>query len=380
MATARPRIGGLGALRRQSMRVYNEPFTPNVEESDEKEAHILRLQLPEFNEHHVKVKVEKEAGTVVVTGDRNMGNNRLLILDKTYSIPQNSQIDKIEHKLQDGILTITIPKQITEPVTAPPLQAAESMAAPENAAPPETMAEINEPDAAALPKADSTPEKGREENSPENVALPEKKAEIKEPDAAALPKDDSSPEKGKEEISPEIAAPPETMAESKEPKAAALPKDDSYSVKPTEKNNGKSAELQKQDSVKAAKEEAPTPAPLVAPQPAAAEKDPVQGDSGKAETTSDQKISSPDQNREIENQDPKKGKDSKSEEVDKNEETAKIGTGTPSPRATKVGKLAGGFTVRRLPLRATVSLSATVAIAVAAYFAYAYYGFSFAME
>lgn len=45
MATPRPRIGNLG-IRRQSMRAYNEPFTPDVEEIDENEAHILRLQLP----------------------------------------------------------------------------------------------------------------------------------------------------------------------------------------------------------------------------------------------------------------------------------------------------------------------------------------------
>lgn len=43
---ARPRITGLGAVRRQSVRAYNDTFTPNVEEIDENEAHILRLQLP----------------------------------------------------------------------------------------------------------------------------------------------------------------------------------------------------------------------------------------------------------------------------------------------------------------------------------------------
>lgn len=46
MATGRPRTVGLGALRRQSLRAYNEPFTPNVVEKDENEAHILRLELP----------------------------------------------------------------------------------------------------------------------------------------------------------------------------------------------------------------------------------------------------------------------------------------------------------------------------------------------
>ncbi|KAL4015599.1 hypothetical protein IC575_023188 [Cucumis melo] len=388
MATPRPRIGNLG-IRRQSMRAYNEPFTPDVEEIDENEAHILRLQLPDFE--HVNVNVEREARTVVVTGDRHVSNTRLLILNKTFPIPQNCKSDGVEHKLQDGVLTITILKQITEPVTAPPLQAAESTAPPEtkaenkepdtaaltksesvpdkakeeissaNVSPPETKAKIKEPEA-ALTKSESTPDKAKEEISSANVSPPETKAEIKEP-AAALPKDDSTPEKGKEDISPGNVAPPESKAEIKEPEAAALPKDE-----------GKSAALQKQGSAKATKEEAPTPAPLVASQP------PADRNYRKEETTLDQNISSQEKSKEIENQNPEKGKESKTEEVRKNEETAEIGTGTPSPRATKVGKPAGGFTIRRLPLRVTVSLSATVVIAVAAYFTYAYYGFSFAME
>lgn len=349
-------------------------FNPLVEERDENQTYILRLQLPDFDEQRVKVKGERETGTVVVTGDRIVGNNRRLILNKTYPIPQNSQIDKIGHKLQDGVLTITIPKQITEPVTAPPLQAAKSAAAPETEASPETKAEINEPDAATLPKDDSTPEKGRGKFSPEM------KAEIKEADAAALPKDDATLEKERGKFSPENVAQSEKNAEINEPEAATLPKDDSNSAKPTEEDKGKSAELQKQASTKAAKEKAPTPAPLVAPQPAAAEKDPIEGDSGKGKTTLDQKISSQDQKKETENKNPEKEKESKTEEVGKNEETAKIGTGTPAPKATRVGKLAGRFTIRKMPVGATVSLSATVVIAVVAYFAYAYCGFSFAME
>ncbi|KGN52154.1 inactive protein RESTRICTED TEV MOVEMENT 2 [Cucumis sativus] len=350
---ARPRITGLGAVRRQSVRAYNDTFTPNVEEIDENEAHILRLQLPGFS--HVNVNVEKEARTVVVTGDRNVSTTRLQILDKTFPVPQNSKIDEIKHELQDGVLTITIPKQTTEPVTAPPLQAAESTA------PPDTKAETKEPDVAALTKSDSTSDKAKEEISSANVSPPETKAETKEPEEGP-PEGDSTPEKGLIDLSLGNVAPPKTKAEVEEPEVAALPKE------------GISEELQKQGSAKATKEEAPTPAPLVAPQP------PVATDYVKEETTMDQNISSQEQKKEIGNENPENGKESKTEEVRKNEETTENGTGTPSPRATKVGKLVGCFKIRRLPLRTTVSLSATVAVAVAAYFAYAYYGVSFAME
>ena len=75
----------------------------------------------------------------------------------------------------------------------------------------------------------------------------------------------------------------------------------------------------------------------------------------------DQKISSPE--KEIENKKVEKMKDSKTEDVGKikNEETAKIGTGTPYPRTTSVG---------RMSVPAMVSLAAAVVIAVAAYFIY----------
>ncbi|XP_023551679.1 inactive protein RESTRICTED TEV MOVEMENT 2-like [Cucurbita pepo subsp. pepo] len=311
MATTRPRTAGLGVYRRQSQRVYNEPFTPKVEERDENEAHILLLELPDFNQQHVKVKVEKEAGTVVVTGGRNVGNNRLLILNKTYPIPRNSVIDRISHTLQDGVLTITMPKQTAEPATPPAA-----------AAPPTPTPLPKEPE-------QSTPEKGKEETPSAKSALPEMNGEIKEPEAAALPKDDSS----------------------------------------SSNDKGKSAELQKQASAKA-NEETPTPTPAAA----AAERGQVQGDSGKAETTLDRKISSPYQKKptekkEIENQNLEKGRESKTEEADKNVGTAKIDAVTPSPRTTRVGKLAGGSTVRRMQLLTTVSLWAAVVIAVAAYFA-----------
>ena len=237
-----------------------------------------------------------------------MGNNRLLILNKTYPISRNSVIDRISHTLQDGVLTITMPKQTAEPATPPAA-----------AAPPTPTPLPKEPE-------QSTPEKGKEETPSEKSALPEMKGEIKEPEAAALPKDDSS----------------------------------------SSKDKGKSAELQKQASAKA-NEETPTPT-------AAAERGPVQGDSGKAETTLDRKISSPYQKKptekkEIENQNLEKGRESKTEEADKNVGTAKIDAVTPSPRTTRVGKLAGGSTVRRMQLLTTVSLWAAVVIAVAAYFA-----------
>ncbi|XP_022957158.1 uncharacterized protein LOC111458627 [Cucurbita moschata] len=182
------------------------------------------------------------------------------------------------------------------------------------------------------------------------------------PTTTPLPKESeqSTPEKGREETPLEKSALPEMNGEIKEPEAAALPKDDSSSSK----DKGKSAELQKQASAKANEE---TPA-------AAAERGQVQGDSGKAETTLDRKISSPDQKKptekkEIENQNPEKGRESKTEEVDKNVGTAKIDAVTPSPRTTRVGKLPGGFTVQRMQLLTTVSLSAAVVIAVLAYFA-----------
>lgn len=289
---------------------------------------------------------------MVVTGDRNVGNNRLLILDKTFPIPQNCVIENIDHKLQDGLLTITMPKQTTAAAAAtvaPPFKE------PEQTAPEKGREEISPENTTPPPKEpeQTTPQKGGEEISPENAAPPPKEPE------------QTTPQKGGQETSSENAAPPEAKEEI---------------MQTVEENKGKSAELQKQASAKA-EEEAPTPAPAVVPPPV---KSPAEGGSGEAKTTSDEKISSPDQKltekKEIENQNGEKGKESKTEEVGKNREEPKIGTGSRSPGATGVGKLAGGYTVRRMPLLVTASLAAAVVTSVAAYFAYAYYGLSFAME
>lgn len=250
---------------------------------------------------------------MAVTGTRNAGNNKWLKLDKTYPIPENCLIDKIDDKFEGGILTITMPKQITGAETAAAAAAETAVAAP--------------------------PPKEPEQPTPE--------------------------------ISPETAATPETKTETKAPEEA-LPKDDSNSVKPADDGKGKSAELQKQASA-GAKEEAP-------PQgAAAAEKGPAQGDSGEPKTTSqDEKIGSPDEKptekREIENQNPEQGKESKTEEVVKNQEERKVGTGAPSPTGTTAAKFARGVTVGRMPSPAMASLAAATVIAVAAYFAYVYYG------
>ncbi|XP_022945514.1 proteoglycan 4 isoform X2 [Cucurbita moschata] len=354
MATGRPRTAGLGALRRQSLRAYNEPFTPNVVEKDENEAHILRLELPDFNEQHVKVKVEEGARTVVVTGDRLLATNRLLILNKTYPIPQDCSIDKVHHKLEAGFLIITMPKQ-TAPPAAPkdpeqktPEKGSEETT-PENATPPQ-----KEPE-------QKTPEKGSEETSPGNASPPPKG-----------PKQ-TSLEKGGEETSPGNATPPP-----KEPEQTTRKKE-SEEISP-EEDKGKSAELQKKGSVKAG-EEAPTPAPTEVPPPAAAKNGPVRGESGKEKTTPDEKIKNPNQKpTEKENQNPEKGKESKTEKVGKNEKTGKIGTGTPSQKATTGKKYAAGFTNTRRVLPVTASVAAAVVTVAAAYLAFAYYGFSFAME
>ncbi|KAG6573906.1 Inactive protein RESTRICTED TEV MOVEMENT 2, partial [Cucurbita argyrosperma subsp. sororia] len=393
MATGRPRTAGLGALRRQSLRAYNEPFTPNVVEKDENEAHILRLELPDFNEQHVKVKVEEGARTVVVTGDRLLATNRLLILNKTYPIPQDCSIDKVHHKLEAGFLTITMPKQ-----TAPP--AAVATAAPKDPeqTTPEKGSGETTPGNASPPQKEpeqKTPEKGSEETSPGNASPPQKEPEQKTPEkgseetspgnASPPPKGpkQTSLEKGNEETSPGNATPPPKEPEQTTPKKESeeiSPEMKAKIKRPEEEDKGKSAELQKKGSVKA-EEEAPTPAPTEVPPPAAAKNGPVRGESGKEKTTPDEKINNPNQKpTEKENQNPEKGKESKTEEVGKNEKTGKIGTGTPSQKAIIGKKPAAGVTNTRRILPVTASVAAAVVTVAAAYLAFAYYGFSFAME
>lgn len=76
--------------------------------------------------------------TVRVQGDRPLGDNRWSRFNETFPIPENCDVDKIHGKFYQGILTVTMPKQVIAKVGPSKEQAKATQKAPH---PPKSSAE-----------------------------------------------------------------------------------------------------------------------------------------------------------------------------------------------------------------------------------------------
>ncbi|GLT88693.1 hypothetical protein SLE2022_067080 [Rubroshorea leprosula] len=104
--------------RRQSIAGSTAPiyedFQPKSEWKEEQGAHLLSVHLPDFSKEQVRVIYVDATRTVRVQGERPLGTNKWSRFNRTFDVPQNCSTQKIHGKFHEGILTIIIPKQITE--------------------------------------------------------------------------------------------------------------------------------------------------------------------------------------------------------------------------------------------------------------------------
>ncbi|KAI4386164.1 hypothetical protein MLD38_004122 [Melastoma candidum] len=94
-----------------SNRVY-EDFDPTFEWANEDEADILLLFLPGFRKEQIKVQITS-AGNLMVTGERQVGDNRWSRFRKEMPIKPNYDSNKISAKYENGILFVKHMKKIT---------------------------------------------------------------------------------------------------------------------------------------------------------------------------------------------------------------------------------------------------------------------------
>ncbi|KAF2284093.1 hypothetical protein P3X46_012841 [Hevea brasiliensis] len=102
MAT-RTRTGGSTAIQ-------YEDFQPKSELKEEGGANILVVHLPGFQKEQINISYVHSSRLIRVIGERLIVGNKWSRFNQAFSVPQNCDVQKIQAKFQNGVLTITMPK------------------------------------------------------------------------------------------------------------------------------------------------------------------------------------------------------------------------------------------------------------------------------
>ncbi|KAM7265716.1 hypothetical protein ACFE04_003399 [Oxalis oulophora] len=110
------------ALNSQSGRagsIQYEDFQPTSELKEEANAHILLVNLPGFQKEQIKVSYVHATRTINVHVEQRLTSGKWKRCFETFPVPQNCKVFEIRGKFQNGILTITMPKEIVTQVLVP---------------------------------------------------------------------------------------------------------------------------------------------------------------------------------------------------------------------------------------------------------------------
>lgn len=94
-------------------------WLPAVDVKEEKELYVLKVELPEMKKEDVKITIEK--GVLTISGERLLEKEeegvRFHRIERKYGsflrsfvLPENVIVEKIDALFVDGILTIKLPK------------------------------------------------------------------------------------------------------------------------------------------------------------------------------------------------------------------------------------------------------------------------------
>ncbi|XP_043703669.1 inactive protein RESTRICTED TEV MOVEMENT 2-like [Telopea speciosissima] len=106
--------GRRGIAERPSTRqlVY-EDFQPIADWTNDSNSHVLLVDLPGFKKEEVKLEVNSNS-IVTISGERQLSENIYKRFKENYSLPVDSDIDKISGKFDGGLLFVIIPKKVYE--------------------------------------------------------------------------------------------------------------------------------------------------------------------------------------------------------------------------------------------------------------------------
>ncbi|KAF7836311.1 inactive protein RESTRICTED TEV MOVEMENT 2-like [Senna tora] len=157
-------------MAKPSIRPVYEDFLPDSELKESFQHHFLHIHLPGFRRDQIRITFVNFTRTLNVYGERSIDseNNKWSRFNQSYPIPPNCEVERLQAKFSDGILTITMPKKVVShpspgkaqdkpTIPSKPEEPKPEKQAPEEFPPKPTTARMEEP---KLEKAqDRIPEK-----------------------------------------------------------------------------------------------------------------------------------------------------------------------------------------------------------------------------
>ncbi|KAK4775612.1 hypothetical protein SAY87_023573 [Trapa incisa] len=107
-----------------------EELNPSWDWGEDSGNHYIRINLPDFKKDDIKIQAVGH-DEVTISGERRV-KDKFVYFEKKYKVPENADNQSFSWKLEDGILTVNIPKRpITEENIngSPPDQAEKAMGA-----------------------------------------------------------------------------------------------------------------------------------------------------------------------------------------------------------------------------------------------------------
>ncbi|CAL0301764.1 unnamed protein product [Lupinus luteus] len=100
-----------------SLHPMYENVVPKSEMKEIEEAYLLHIQLPGFTKERIRITFVGTSRMLRVAGERPIvGGNKWSHLDQSYPIPQNCEVQKLQANFEQGILTVTMPKNLKESI------------------------------------------------------------------------------------------------------------------------------------------------------------------------------------------------------------------------------------------------------------------------
>ena len=96
-------------------------FVPAVNTRETEDAYIVEIDVPGVKKEDIKVNIDPEKRTLTISGERKFTEEAKKEdyykiesaygkFMRTFSLPENIDIDNIDAKTEDGVLTIKLPK------------------------------------------------------------------------------------------------------------------------------------------------------------------------------------------------------------------------------------------------------------------------------
>ncbi|KAK3406289.1 hypothetical protein EUGRSUZ_K02451, partial [Eucalyptus grandis] len=87
-----------------------EEFKPASGWFEDSNCHYLVVDLPGFKKEDIKIQTDS-IDHVTVSGERLVKDKRSICFEETFKVPENSAIQMTSGRIEEGILTVTVPKR-----------------------------------------------------------------------------------------------------------------------------------------------------------------------------------------------------------------------------------------------------------------------------